>query len=638
MADHFWRWLSQGVAIGIGFSPACLTTIAQPASAADSFIDTRGQVHHFGNELPPIPSYADIAIAPSVFSYRRDSVPAYDPWSAAVGRPVNGVATLGGFESQANILTVGLRADATRGASRVGAAARGEKAHAYEDGAGRRTPHNYRRNTEYLDLGHGEAKDGALSLHAFRDRMDDFRIPSYGVDGDIIERDYGRLSFDKTGLSGPLATVTAGMSFTNVHVVADNFRLRTPGSLQLEYVLDYQEAKFDVLATRPDFGGTTSLGYDLSWGRHVYMMYNREMGPSVVTSYRIPDVETLRTGLSLGHRRDLAGTDVQGALRYDVVAKDPQDVHNRPRATGSQDLYNLSAQELYDRYYGPGQDTYRIEHDLSARLRAERPVGPTQSFVDIKRFVRMAGDGERYLGNSGGVATLQVGNPGLDSEKHYTAELGTAATGGGYKGYGLASPVGAWRVAGSASHDHVEDFITADRARGQSGIRLADNAIVYRNVTAEIGRLEADLQAMVAEGWGVRLNLAGSRGRNTSDERPLYGVPPLEANLFLDTFGGSPEEGWNLGTRLRAVLPRGGVDDSTATGAGIDRAGKGDGFATLDVYGGWRPLPGLALRAGIDNLLDRTYHEHIQPAPQTPTSQWAYAPGRSWFLRLVASF
>ena len=68
--------------------------------------------------------------------------------------------------------------------------------------------------------------------------------------------------------------------------------------------------------------------------------------------------------------------------------------------------------------------------------------------------------------------------------------------------------------------------------------------------------------------------------------------------------------------------------------------GPTDGFALLSVNAGWRPRDGLLIAAGIDNLFDREYAEHLSRAGAmvagfTQTTR-VNEPGRTLWLKASA--
>jgi iron complex outermembrane receptor protein len=96
------------------------------------------------------------------------------------------------------------------------------------------------------------------------------------------------------------------------------------------------------------------------------------------------------------------------------------------------------------------------------------------------------------------------------------------------------------------------------------------------------------------------------RGQNRTDDRPLAEIPPLQGLLALDATLGQ----WSAGAALRWALEQDRVDDDPRTGSGVDY-GPTPGYAVADLTGTYRFGNGLALVAGIDNVFDATYANHL---------------------------
>ncbi len=100
--------------------------------------------------------------------------------------------------------------------------------------------------------------------------------------------------------------------------------------------------------------------------------------------------------------------------------------------------------------------------------------------------------------------------------------------------------------------------------------------------------------------------LAYTRGRNETDAAPLAQMPPLEARLGLEFSRAD-------GPRVRccaavAAQDRYVVNQGNIVGQDL---GPTAGFTVLSLNGGWRPRTGVLLTAGVDNLFDRAYAEHL---------------------------
>jgi iron complex outermembrane receptor protein len=93
-----------------------------------------------------------------------------------------------------------------------------------------------------------------------------------------------------------------------------------------------------------------------------------------------------------------------------------------------------------------------------------------------------------------------------------------------------------------------------------------------------------------------------------------------------------------VGARVSFAGSQNRTDAYTSTGAGQDTTGATAGWALLDLFAGAAIGNRAALTAGIANLLDKHYHLHVNPLPQSPTTRFQWAPGRSAFIQATVSF
>ncbi len=148
----------------------------------------------------------------------------------------------------------------------------------------------------------------------------------------------------------------------------------------------------------------------------------------------------------------------------------------------------------------------------------------------------------------------------------------------------------------------VHDFILMGYGTGM-------NPSQARNVNARIAGAEAGFVYALAKRWNVDATLAWAWGENRSEQRPLPQMPPLEAR-----FGITYDTGvWSVGGlwRVAAAQHRVAVGEGNIVGQDLGPSG---GFGVFSLNGGYRIDRSLTLSAGIDNLLDKTYAEHVNAA------------------------
>jgi len=350
--------------------------------------------------------------------------------------------------------------------------------------------------------------------------------------------------------------------------------------------------------------------------------------PGTLQSIMWPGVDLRQAGLFAELHLPLGEVDsLRAGLRYDRVTSEAGRADQRAAGIAGAGTPN----ELYRAYYGRTADDHR-EDNLGGLLRYEHALGKGDSllFAGLSRSVRTADASERFLAANAAPAadgtfpSRWVGNPGLAPEQHYQAEIGLSWDGG------------PWSAGASLFHDWVDDFILRDRAHGQAGILRNDNATLYRNVSARLWGLELEGTLRWSQHWSSRLGLAYVQARNTSDERWIAQIPPLEGRLALDY----RQADWHLGATLRFAAKQDKVDDSILTGSALD-AGRTPAWAALDLVGDKQLGRNLRLQVGVENLLDATYAYHVSRAnsdPFNPEAVQVNEPGRSLWLKVMAEY
>jgi len=182
----------------------------------------------------------------------------------------------------------------------------------------------------------------------------------------------------------------------------------------------------------------------------------------------------------------------------------------------------------------------------------------------------------------------------------------------------------------SAYAGHINDYILFEYQDGG----MMGSTTTARNVDARIAGGEAGVEWHGHDGWKVGGTLAYAWGENRSDGGALPQMPPLEARLSTSYEGAR----WSAGALLRAVARQGRVATGEGNVVGRD-LGPSGGFAVFSINGGYRFSDALSLTAGIDNLFDRAYAEHLNLAgsadfgyPAEPVR--INEPGRSAWVKL----
>lgn len=280
----------------------------------------------------------------------------------------------------------------------------------------------------------------------------------------------------------------------------------------------------------------------------------------------------------------------------------------------SQDWANPTAGETrHDTLYS---GFLRYEQDLRAL--------PATWYAGLGHAERFPDYWELFLANPGPVGTLQPFGT-LRPEKTTQLDVGLQYRQG---------PLQAWV---SAYAGVVEDYILF---RDVPGVMPGMTRSVVENVDARIAGAEAGVGYRFAPNWKGDASLAWAWGENTSNDRALPQIPPLEARL-----GVTWEQGdWSASGLWRLVAAQERIAAGQGNVIGRDFDGS-SGFGVLSFNAAWRASEQLKVSAGVDNLLDKAYSEHLNllgnagfPAYDlTPTSRYN-EPGRTFWTRVDLSF
>ena len=248
----------------------------------------------------------------------------------------------------------------------------------------------------------------------------------------------------------------------------------------------------------------------------------------------------------------------------------------------------------------------RWEHTLQPGTTAYVGLGHVQRFPDYWELIS-PGNSAAASGNA--FATLQP-------EKTTQIDAGM-----NWKGQD-------WQLWGSAYVGRVQDYILFDYQGTGSSVR---------NVNAQTMGFELGGSRRLNTAWTLQGTLAYSRGRNTTDQRPLPQMPPLEARLGLDYAQGP----WSAGVlwRLVAAQRRYALGQGNVVGRDL---GPSAGFGVFSLHADYRVNQRLKLAFGIDNVFDKTYAEHLNLAGNAgfgyPGGVRINEPGRTLWLRADVKF
>jgi len=259
---------------------------------------------------------------------------------------------------------------------------------------------------------------------------------------------------------------------------------------------------------------------------------------------------------------------------------------------------------------------------VSGNIRVSRSLSPSWMLhLSAEHTEALPNLTQRYLAFGPIPGGYGVGNPDLEPEVKHGLEMRVEGAWGRH-------PLGLAAHAANIQKFHLPAIVAR---RDVNGDGIPDVIRGTQNRDAEIWGMELYAEARPATQWKLPLTLSWVRGRVGETGAPLPEMPPLSATAALrwePEATASPE--LELGLRYNHKQDR--VNDEF----GEDPTPS---HAVVHLRCAVEPRPGWKVQAGIENLLDREYHDHLTREALLPVGDLSSgdeipAPGRSYTLSL----
>ncbi|WP_180025431.1 MULTISPECIES: TonB-dependent copper receptor [unclassified Acinetobacter] len=180
----------------------------------------------------------------------------------------------------------------------------------------------------------------------------------------------------------------------------------------------------------------------------------------------------------------------------------------------------------------------------------------------------------------------------------------------------------------------INDYIlTTYLPTGNMGMLEAHS----RNVDATVAGAEVGIGYQFTDAIQADLSAMYAWGKNTSDNTPLPQISPLEARVNLRYI----QDNYTLGAYWRLVDGQNRISEREGNIVGYDLK-QSAGFGTLSLNGTYYVNDNMDLSVGVDNVLDRTYAEHLN---KMGSSGFGFAAneqfnniGRNYWARISMKF
>lgn len=478
----------------------------------------------------------------------------------------------------------------------------------YRDGRGDRVPSRWNKWNADVALGWTPDDDTLIELSVGAGDAE-ARYGGRGMDGSQFARKSTALRFSRTLQDGPLQKLEAQLYYNYADHVMDNYSLRTPSGMGM--MAHPMASNVD----RRTLGGrlSTSWGWDeiellagVDGQRNTHRA-RRGMGSA---AYRAaPWVEDAQfSQLGVFAELTLAVAEQQrliSGLRFDRHAVEDS------RAVLGGGMMGMPPAML-----NPTADQTRHDTLPSGFVRFEQDLQqiPAMVYVGVGHVQRFPDYWELFSPKQASGALNAFA--GVEPEKTTQLDAGLQ-----YQHEGLQAWVSAYAGV-------VRDFILFDYRSGSS---------VVENIDARIMGAETGIAYEWNDHWKTDASLAWAWGENRSDGEALPQMPPVDARFNLSY----AHDNWSAGALWRVVAAQNRTALHRGSVVGQD-LGSAAGFGVLSVNAAYRFSSQITLSAGVDNLGNKLYAEHLNLAGNAgfgfPGSSRINEPGRTFWSKLDLSF
>lgn len=488
----------------------------------------------------------------------------------------------------------------------------------YEDGNGDTVGASYETTQGRIDLGWTPSDNHHLKASYEQSNTADAVYPGARMDSPQSDGTFMRLQYEGKQLSKVVEDIKINLFKTTVDHRMDNFSLRTPPVMMGNVMKRQNDTETEVLGSTVKLTshlGQTKVDYGIQTQAVTKnsTLKNSANGQSLFLMW--PDAQTTQNSVFAETNTPFGQQNLIVGLRYDDVTAEAK------KANTASDT-NQKASSLYAATYSDyDNDNKTTEGNLNGLVRMEGKIDAGFNwYAGLSHTKRTADETERYMAKGGSVAW--AGNPNLKPEKHNQLDLG----------FGQKSNQFNWQI--SAWYDKVDDYILLDIAKNQKGngvkSTVNDNSTIYVNVDSELYGSDLTAAWMPMQSLEVSGAISYTRGKNTSDNRNLNGISPVNGNLKVEYNANE----WGIGTRFNFAMEQSDIDNDYTPAAAY---GKAPAWSTLDIFGDYEIGKTWTLQAGVDNLLDHAYYNGLNRGALGETYK-VMEPGRNIWAKVSAEF
>jgi iron complex outermembrane receptor protein len=459
------------------------------------------------------------------------------------------------------------------------------------------TPTEYER--QRYDLGYGfRHGDHTLQLDYGYNDTGNSGTPALPMDIEYFEGDLYNFSYTlDRAASGLLVEFDLFASDLDHGMTNYELRAAPPRDRWRRNTAASDNLGFNLAGTRYDTGGRWVFGLDGFRAEHDSDIDNPNNPMFFVKNFNGAERDVY--GVFLERHQDF-NHQWRGefGIRYNRVEMDAGEVDGTPA------IKMPPAQMLRDAFNGADRD--RQDDNLDLVARAWYRAGDTTSwYVGVAQKHRSPSYQERYLWlpleATGGLADgyTYTGNIELDPEVSRQLELG------------LDFGNGALTLSPRLFYADVEDYIQgtpSEVAPAVMMVRMMNDAngtnnpdpLQFNNVDAELYGFDMDWALRLGNHWSLSGLVNYVRGKRDDIDDNLYRIAPPNATVRLDYTTAT----WGAGVESVLYARQDNVSETNGEQ-------ETSGYGVINVSASWQATDRLQLAAGVDNLFDRKFRDHL---------------------------
>ncbi|HCA4925054.1 TPA: TonB-dependent copper receptor [Acinetobacter baumannii] len=481
------------------------------------------------------------------------------------------------------------------------------ESNSYQDGDGNTVPSAWKKWNADVALGFTPDENTWVELTGGKSDGESL-YAGRSMDGSQFARESLGLRFEKKNITDVIKKIEGQVNYSYNDHIMDNFSLRQP---ELKHDHETHEMYLDKSAMQVTRRTLNSrLAMTTEWNKWslitgIDSQFNKHGGSMSSPKMNMPFSQDMR----------FQSYGAFGELGY-------QWSENSKLVTGARlDQVKIDALKL-------NVDRSETLPSAFIRLENQHPEHDAKSYIGLGYVERVPDYWELFSTAHGNSGMLKPTFNDLDTEKTLQLDMGYQQQHGALNTWasayvGLINDyilMSYHNHPTSGEHDHGSSF-SAGAKNVDATIAGAEAGIGYQFTD----HIQADLSAMYA--WG----------KNTTDDKPLPQISPLEGRLNIRYVA----DKYNLGLLWRAVAEQNRVSLHQGNIVGYDLK-PSKGFSTLSLNGSYNLRKDIDVSVGIDNVFDKTYTEHLNKAGSAgfgfASEEQFNNIGRNYWVRMSMKF